>query len=292
MSEPQLPKLPTRRVDTHKGDIGRVLVIAGSRGMVGAACLAGDAALRAGAGLVRIAVPECIWDTAAAKVTCAMTQGFPDSAEGTFAAEALEPLTEACEWADVVALGPGLGRTGDARQVVRGLVETIEHPLVIDADGLFHLEVSRDALASRAYPTVLTPHPGEMAHILDCEIAAVEKEREKTCVDFARRHGVVCVLKGAGTVVSDGERCSVNTTGNPGMATGGTGDVLTGVIAALIGEGLTPFDAAVLGVYLHGLAGDLAVEAYGIHSLIATDVLYFLPQAFIEYGASEEAAES
>lgn len=290
MSKGELPKLPVRRRETHKGELGRVLVIAGSRGMVGAACLAGDAALRSGAGLVRIAVPECVWDTAAGKVTCAMTAGFPDTVDGTFAADAVGPLTDACTWADVVALGPGLGRTPDARQVVRGLVETIEHPLVIDADGLFHLEVSRDALANREHPTVLTPHPGEMAHILDCEIPVVENNREGTCAEFARRHGVVCVLKGAGTVVSDGERCVVNTTGNPGMATGGTGDVLTGVIAALIGEGLSPFDAAVLGVYLHGRAGDLAVETFGVHSLIATDVLAFLPKAFLEHASISEDA--
>jgi NAD(P)H-hydrate epimerase len=269
----------------HKGELGRVLVIGGARGMVGAVCMASDAALRAGAGLVKAAVPECVWDVAAAKLTCVMTSGFPCNIAGTFSADAATPLVKACEWADVVALGPGFGRTGDTRKVVRELVAGVRLPLVIDADGLYNLEVSRDVLKDREHPTVLTPHPGEMAHLLDEDIPEVQQNREQVAAEFAAEHGVVCVLKGKGTVVTDGERRYINTTGNPGMATGGTGDVLTGLIAALIGEGLSAYDAAVLGVYLHGLAGDIAAAAVGVHGLIATDVLYFLPQAFLEYAS-------
>jgi len=286
MGDAELPKLPARRRETHKGELGRVLVIAGSRGMVGAACLAAEAALRAGAGLVKAAVPECVWDTAATKLTCAMTAGCPDTVDGTFAESAFETIAEIARWADVVALGPGLGRNADTRALVRKLVDRIEQPLVIDADGLYCLEVSRDVLTARRPPTVITPHPGEMAHLLDCAIPTVEADREGMAREFAASHGVVCVLKGTGTVVTDGEKTCVNTTGNPGMATGGTGDVLTGIIAALIGEGLEPFDAAVLGVYLHGLAGDLAEASVGTHGLIATDLLAFLPKAFLQYAAN------
>jgi NAD(P)H-hydrate epimerase len=283
MSEFHLPKLPARRAEAHKGDFGRVLVVAGSRGMVGAACLTAGSALRAGAGLVKLAVPRCVWDVAAAKLTCVMTSGLPDTPDGMFAERAADALAAEARWASVVALGPGIGRSAETGAFVRKVVRTIELPMVVDADALFLLAGALDVLSARKSPTVLTPHPGEMAHLLGCETSDVQADRRKTTADFARKHRVVCVLKGAGTVVSDGDHTYVNTTGNPGMATGGTGDVLTGVIAGLIAQGLSAFDAATLGVHLHGLAGDIASHKRGLHGLIATDVLDSLPSAFLTH---------
>jgi NAD(P)H-hydrate epimerase len=283
MTESELPALPHREPDANKGDFGRVLVIAGSRGMVGAGCLAAESALRSGAGLVRLAVPECVWDIVATKLTSVMTAGLPCTPEGTFAAAAVAPLAEMMEWATVVALGPGFGRSADAGQVVHELLPHIGVSLVIDADGLFHLATALDRLVGRQTPTVLTPHPGEMARLLKTDIPSIEEKRETVALDFARNYGVVLVLKGAGTVVSDGDRVYVNTTGNPGMATGGTGDVLTGVIAGLIAQGMGAYEAAVLGVYLHGFAGDIAARYVGMHSLIAEDLVQYLAPAFLEY---------
>jgi len=286
MGKVEVPALPVRPGEAHKGDFGRVLVIAGSRGMVGAACLTASAALRAGAGLVRLAVPECLWDVAATKLTCVMTVGLPDTAEGMFASRAAKPLLAECQWADVVALGPGLGRSEETTELVRTLVPDIERPLVIDADGLFSLAGVLDLLAARKDPTVLTPHPGEMARLTETSAGAVQADRSASACDFAGRHGVICVLKGAGTVVSDGKRTYTNTTGNPGMATGGTGDVLTGLIAGLVAQRLPTFEAAVLGVYLHGLAGDLAADMFGQCGMTASDVLDLLPDAFMTHGSA------
>ena len=285
MSDVKLPTLPPRGKDANKGDFGRVLVIAGSRGMVGAACLAASSALRAGAGLVKLAVPHSVWDVAAAKLTCVMTVGLAETADGMFAERAADAALAEAAWASVVALGPGVGRAHETGAFVRRLIRAIEVPLVLDADGLFHIAGMLDLLVSRGHPTVLTPHPGEMARLLRCDVAAVQADRRKTASDFAQRCGVVCVLKGAGTVVSDGARTYVNTTGNPGMATAGTGDVLTGVIAGLLAQGLSAFDASVLGVHLHGLAGDVAAHKRGYHGLIATDLLDSLPSAFLSHGS-------
>ena len=284
MGEVEIPRLPERRTDAHKGDFGRVLVVAGSRGMIGAACLTASAALRAGAGLVKLAVPESLWDVAATKLTCVMTVGLPETEDGAFSETALEPLLKQAEWADVLALGPGIGRGVETGNTVRGLISWLACPLVIDADGLFHLAGNLDVLDRYEGPVVVTPHPGEMAHMTGTDLSDVQSDREGTATAFAAAHGVLCVLKGAGTVVSDGKRTYVNGTGNPGMASGGTGDVLTGVIAGLLAQGLRAFDAAVLGVYLHGLAGDLAAGACGLHGLTATDVLEMLPGAFLAHG--------
>jgi len=289
MSAAPLPRLPDRPVDSHKGDYGRVLVIAGSRGMIGAACLTAQGALRAGAGLVRLAVPDVLWDVAMMKLTCVMTAGVPSTDEGAFSETALDALLEMSDWADGVALGPGFGRGESTGRLTRELVTRIDKPLLVDADGLFHLKPLVDdtrasdhppVLPSRKGPTILTPHPGEMTHLLDGDITRIQRNREACARDFASRHGVVVVLKGAGTVVSDGKRVFVNATGNPGLATGGTGDVLSGVIAGLMGQGLDAYDAAVLGVHLHGLAGDLAAARIGQDAMIASDLLDHLGDAF------------
>jgi ADP-dependent NAD(P)H-hydrate dehydratase len=275
-----LPTLPARRLDSHKGDYGRALLVVGSRGMSGAAVLAGTAALRGGAGLVRIAVPEHIAPVVAAGNPCYMTAPLPQADDGRFSAAAVAPLRELVNESDVVAAGPGLGRSAAITEIVRALVREVSGPLVLDADALNVLADHRDDLRNRNVPAVLTPHPGEFARLLGSDTASVQADRAALATRFAADFKSVVVLKGHGTVVADGTQVFINPTGNPGMASGGSGDVLTGLTAALLGQGLKPFAAAQLAVYLHGLAGDLARDRLGEVSLIATDILEQLPAAF------------
>lgn len=276
-----LPQLPARQPGQHKGDFGRALIIAGSRGMAGAAALAGEAALRAGAGLVTVATTESVYPILAAKVTCCTTHPLPETAAGTVSHRALNEIREIAADFNVLAIGPGLGRDEGTWRLVRELVAGIEQPMVVDADGLNALSGATVALKRAKGARILTPHPGEMARLLSgITTADIQHARAETAARFAEIYRVVLVLKGHDTVVSDGEQLYTNTTGNPGMATGGAGDVLTGVIAGLAAQGLSPFDAAVLGVHVHGLAGDLAAAALGETSLIASDLLDALPTAF------------
>jgi NAD(P)H-hydrate epimerase len=275
----QVPTLPPRRPDSHKGDFGRVLVVAGSRGMSGAAVLCASSALRGGAGLVRVALPEGILPLVAAGNPCYMTAPLPQDEHGRLAATAEADLVALARENDVVALGPGLGRGPAITALVTAVLQQVPVPLVLDADGLNALQHHAERLRQRAAPTVLTPHPAEFARLAGSDVPTVQAHRQEMAARFAAEHGVVLVLKGHGTVVTDGRQVYQNATGNPGMATGGTGDVLTGLIAALLGQHLPPFAAAQLGVYLHGLAGDLARDALGEVSLIATDLLQYLPAA-------------
>jgi ADP-dependent NAD(P)H-hydrate dehydratase len=279
-----VPSLPPRPVDANKGTFGRVLVVAGSRGMSGAAVLCASAALRGGAGLVRLAVPEGILSIVAAANPCYTTAPLPQDVHGRLSAAALPELLELLHGNSVAELGPGLGQSAELGDMLAFVLEQTTEPLVFDADALNMLAGRLGALRKHHGPMVLTPHPGEFARLLGCDIPTVQARRQELAADFARTHGVVVVLKGHGTVVTDGQRVYVNATGNPGMATGGTGDVLGGLIAALLGQKLEPFAAAQLGVYLHGLAGDLARDRLGQASLIATDLLDFLPQAFQQHG--------
>jgi NAD(P)H-hydrate epimerase len=274
-----VPTLPRRRPDSHKGDFGRALVVAGSRGMSGAAVLCASAALRGGAGLVRVAVAEGILPLVAAGNPCYMTAPLPQDEQGRLAAAAEPHLLDLARASDVVGCGPGLGRGPGPDALVAAVVSRVAAPLVVDADGLNALQRRTDLLRARPGPTVLTPHPAEFARLAGGDTAAVQADRQGRAARFAADHGVVVVLKGHGTVVTDGKQVYISTTGNPGMATGGTGDVLTGLVAALLGQGLAPFAAAQLGVYVHGLAGDLARDKLGETALIATDLLEYLPAA-------------
>lgn len=276
----QLPVLGPRPADSNKGTFGRVLVIAGSQGMSGAAVLCGSAALRGGAGLVYLAVPRDLLPIVAAANPCYLTAPLPHDEHGQLADAAEAELLALAQGKDVIALGPGLGRSPALTGLVLGLLAKLPVPVVLDADGLNALEQQTGCLRNRPAPTILTPHPGEFARLLGTDTATVQGQRQGLAVRFAADHGVVLVLKGHGTVVTDGRRVYHNTTGNPGMATGGTGDVLTGLIAALHGQGLEPFAAAQLGTHLHGLAGDLARDELGEVSLIASDLLHYLPRAF------------
>ncbi len=275
-----LPRLAPRPPDANKGQFGRVLVVAGSRGMAGAAVLCGGAALRGGAGLVRVAVPRGVLAVVAAGNPCYVTEPLAEDASGRLAAAARDELLGLARASSVVAVGPGLGRSADLTELVLALVEQTQGPLVVDADGLNALVGQPARLRGRTAPLVLTPHPGEFGRLLGADAAAVQADRQQLAFRFAAEHRVVLVLKGRGTVVTDGRRLYVNETGNPGLATGGTGDVLTGLVAALLGQGLEAFAAAQLGVYLHGRAGDLARDEVGEVSLIASDLLAHLPRAF------------
>jgi NAD(P)H-hydrate epimerase len=276
----QLPVLAPRPADSNKGTFGRVLVLAGSRGMSGAAVLCASAALRGGAGLVYLAVPTDLLPIVAAANPCYLTAPVPQDEHGRLAESAEAELLDLAQGKDVLALGPGLGRSPALTALILRLLPRLPVPVVLDADGLNALEQQTGCLRQRPAPSILTPHPGEFARLLGTDPATVQQQRQDLAVRFAAEQGIVLVLKGHGTVVTDGRRIYHNTTGNPGMATGGTGDVLTGLIAALLGQGLEPFAAAQLGVHLHGLAGDLARDELGEVSLIASDLLDYLPRAF------------
>jgi NAD(P)H-hydrate epimerase len=275
-----VPRLPPRPLDSNKGTYGRVLIVSGSRGMSGAAVLCAGAALRGGAGLVRLAVPEGILPIVASANPCYTTAPLLEDSHGRLTAAALPELLELIRDNSAAGLGPGLGQSADVGSIVAAALEQTRTPLVLDADALNVLVGHLDALSKHQGPVILTPHPGEFARLLGCDIPTVQARREELAARFAATHAVVLILKGHRTVVTDGRRLYLNTTGNPGMATGGSGDVLTGLLAALVGQKLEPFAAAQLGVYLHGLAGDLARAQVGEPSLIATDLLHHLPRAF------------
>jgi NAD(P)H-hydrate epimerase len=252
--------------------------VAGSRGMAGAAVLCGSAALRGGAGLVHVAVPHEVLAIVAAGNPCYITIPLPGD-QGHLSEEAVRELLQGAQTHDVLAVGPGLGRSLGLIALVTTLLSEVAVPIVLDADGLNALESARVLSWSRKAALVLTPHPGEFARLTGNDIPTVQANRQELATEFAREYGVVLVLKGHQTIVTDGHRLYVNSTGNPGMATAGSGDVLTGAIAALIGQRLAPFEAAQLGVHLHGLAGDLARDELGEMGLTATDILHYLPYA-------------
>jgi NAD(P)H-hydrate epimerase len=279
----QLPRLKPRPADSNKGMYGRILVVAGSRGMAGAAVLCASAALRGGAGLVTLGVPEEILPQVAVANPCYLTAALPQDQDGRLSALAEIPLRALYQNNTVVALGPGLGRSSAISNLVSTAITEGKKPLVLDADGLNALGNETGQLRGRPAATILTPHPGEFARMLGRDVATVQADRQGSALRFAAEHGVVMVLKGNESIVTDGRRVYENRTGNPGMATGGTGDVLTGLIAALLGQGLEPFAAAQLGVFLHGLAGDLARDELGEVSLIASDLLHYLPKAIRNY---------
>lgn len=280
-----LPRLPRRAPDSHKGTYGRVEVIAGSRGMAGAVFLAGQGALRAGAGLVELVIPERIADILAGMVHCCMVRALPADPGGAFAPRPGRALRVALDAADVVAAGPGMGTGRGARGIVRHLVTRCARPLVLDADGLNCLALEGvHRLARRRGPTVITPHPGEMARLAGTDVRSIQTGRAAAAAAMARATGAVVVLKGRRTVVTDGGAVYTNATGNPGMATGGSGDVLTGVIAGLMAStGWGAFAAACAGCWVHGRAGDLAARAVGRISLTADDILEHLGAAFGAY---------
>ena len=278
--------MPPRPLSSHKGSYGRVLVVAGSTGMTGAAALASEAALRAGAGLVTLATPKHLNPILEGLLPEVMTLPLPETDTGSLAVSATSTILEFAEKTkSILAIGPGLSQHPETVSFVHHLIrENREHGLdlrmVIDADGLNALAQDRETLSLLNSEVVLTPHPGEMARLTNTAVPTLEKDRIRTVQQFASEHGVTLVFKGAPTVTgTPNGNLWVNSTGNPGMATGGMGDVLTGIIAGLMAQGISSENAAALGVYLHGLAGDITAETSGMHGLIASDVLKTVPQA-------------
>lgn len=274
-------RISARPANGHKGQFGRVLLIGGSVGMSGAACLSATAALRGGAGLVTVAVPSAIQTIVAGCEPSYMTVGLSCDSEGQLSGDCLEQIRTELTGKDAVAVGPGLGQSPVATEVVRCVLNEASCPMVLDADAL-NL-AARDKLlpeTERRFPCILTPHPGEFSRITGKSTGDINRSREESAKEFASENRVVVVLKGAGTVVTDGNRVYVNATGNAGMATGGSGDVLTGIVAAQLAQGLEPVHAASLAVYLHGLAGDLAAEVVSEPGLIASDLPRFLGAAW------------
>lgn len=295
----EVPRLPQRPADFHKGQAGHVALLAGSRGMSGAAVLCGVGALRGGAGLVRVHCPGSILPLVAQANPCLMTVPLPEDESGRLrdAARLKELVT--WDWASAVGIGPGLGQSDEVRECVLAALETADCPVVVDADGLNHLSgITLDAGKRRAAPldwwsarrgrvTVVTPHPGEMARLRAAARLAERKgsgddERLTTAYEYAALTGTVVVLKGRRTVVAAAERAYVNNTGNPGMATGGMGDVLTGLISALVAQGMEACEAACLGVWLHGRAADLLSRQLGPIGYLAHEVADMLPAALAE----------
>ncbi|RKY97618.1 MAG: bifunctional ADP-dependent NAD(P)H-hydrate dehydratase/NAD(P)H-hydrate epimerase [Candidatus Hydrothermota bacterium] len=280
--------VPVRLGHEHKGDFGRVLFVAGSRGYTGAASLASMAALRVGAGLSFLAIPKSLNDIVEVKLTEVITIPV-DEHDGAITEKSIEELLSGERKFDVAAIGPGISRKEKAQKAVLKFLKEFEKPVVVDADGVVALAGHLEILKERPpMSTVLTPHPGEMSKLIDMPPDEINKRRVEIAESFAKEHQVILVLKGAPTVIgTPGGMVFLNSTGNAGLASGGTGDVLTGAIAGFIAQGLDVVDAVLLGVYLHGLAGDLAAEDLGEHSLVAGDLLDYLPEAMLELSESD-----
>lgn len=265
--------LPPRQPQTHKGDYGKILLICGSRGYTGAAALAAMGALRSGAGVVYLLVPESIYEIEAGKLWESVVIPAPDE-KGMLAESAAEKIKEYLPKMDAVLIGPGLGQSAGTLLAVKTVLTQFDRPVVLDADGINVLAAHKDILRGRTAPTILTPHMGEFVRIGGQNI----DDRVQAAKILSRELGSIVLLKGHRTVITDGDAVVVNETGNPGMATGGSGDVLAGVIVSLLGQGLAPLDAAACGAYLHGAAGDLAAQSIGQYGMLPTDMLQFLPR--------------
>lgn len=271
--------IPKRTTDAHKGSFGRVLNIGGSSGMSGALALSTLAALRSGSGIVTAAsIKEVLADVKPLTME-ALTLALPQTDNGGIAKEAGIILSQsACS---VMAVGCGMGLTEDSIHLVKYLIENAAVPLIIDADGINALSHCIDIVQTAKVPIVITPHPGEMGRLLDLSARQINADREKHATTFAQKYNCTVVLKGAGTLVANADgQIYQNTTGNPGMARGGSGDVLTGIITAMVAQGLTLPAAACCGVYLHGLAGDIAAECYTQQAMLPRDIISSLPDAF------------
>jgi len=271
------PRLP----HTHKGDYGRIFILAGSFGMSGACYLTSMAALRSGVGLVTVGVPKSLVLPLSRKMTEAMMKGLPETKEGTLSWAAHQQIKLFLKTQDVLAAGPGLSQNSETQAVIRKVISDSTRPMVIDADGLNALKGKINLLQKLKAPAILTPHPGEFVRIFGGSLPKSELERKKRALETAKKFKIVLVLKGHQTVVTSPKgEVYMNQTGNPGMATGGSGDVLTGIVAAMLGQKIEPFKAACFGVYVHGLAGDLAARGKGETSMIASDIIHCLPQVF------------
>lgn len=269
--------------DSNKGTLGSLLCICASYGMAGAAIMAGKAALRCGIGLLKIAVPKSIYPVCATNILESVYYPLEETSNGVISSKNTDFLLEMCEKSSAVVIGCGLSVCDDTKNLVQSVITNCEKPLVIDADALNCICNKPEILKNLKAPAIITPHPGEMARLLHSTPKTVNSNRENTAIDFAKKFGVVTVLKGAGTIIAspDGE-VYINHTGNSGMATGGSGDVLSGIIGSLLAQGAAPINAAAAGVFLHGTIGDLAAEKLGKISMLPTDMIDMIPTAYLK----------
>ncbi|MBO5954136.1 MAG: NAD(P)H-hydrate dehydratase [Oscillospiraceae bacterium] len=265
--------LPDRDLRAHKGDFGKILLLCGSRGYTGAAALAAMGALRSGAGLVYLGVPESIYAIEAIKLTEPVVFPLPD-ASGMLSKAGIGEISSRLAQMDAVLIGPGIGQSEDTFAIVKYVLEQFTGPVVVDADGINVLSAHRDILRGRMAPTILTPHGGEFRRIGGDD----GMDRLDAAVKLAKDLGVILLLKGHQTIITDGDRCYINPTGNPGMAVGGCGDVLAGIVTSLLGQGIAPLEAAACGAWLHGAAGDLCAESIGQYGMLPSDMLQMLPR--------------
>ncbi|MBQ8769109.1 MAG: NAD(P)H-hydrate dehydratase [Oscillospiraceae bacterium] len=271
--EKVLSILPDRKCDAHKGDFGKILLLCGSLGFTGAAALAAMGALRSGAGLVYLGVPESIYAIEATKLNEAIVFPLPD-ADGKLSIQALPQILKMLPDMDAVLFGPGWGKSEGNFLIAKEILQSFNKPVVVDADGINILAKHMDIVRERKAPTILTPHPGEFARMGGNN----DIDRQAAAEDFARNHGCILLLKGHNTVITDGNRTYINPTGNPGMAVGGSGDVLAGIIVSLIGQGIDPLKAAACGAWLHGAAGDNCAAQIGQYGMLPTDMVEALPR--------------
>lgn len=294
--------IPERRRYSHKGHYGHVLIVAGSKGKTGAALMAAKACLKSGAGLVTLGVPESLSDVFQSRVTEEMTLMLPDKGDGTLSRKASPKILGFLNnTSDIIAIGPGIGVSAETIQIMKSIIKNASSPIIIDADGINAIRGEKGILSASKVPIILTPHPGEMARLLQdrntkrkmprkssfirepyTEIRTfVEQDRINTALSFSKDTKTYIVLKGVPTIIATPEgKAFLNSTGNPGMAKGGTGDVLTGMIAGFLSQTKNPVASCILGVFMHGMAGDIAVSEKGLHSIIATDIIDKIPDAF------------
>ena len=270
--EQVLSILPDRAADAHKGDFGKILLLCGSKGYTGAAYLAAMGALRSGAGLVFLGVPESIYAIEAIKLNEAIVFSLPEE-DGKLSADAVPAILERLPKMDAVLIGPGLGQSNGVLQVVKAILEQADCPVVLDADGINLIAAHKDIVRGRTAPTILTPHAGEFGRL-----GGNPEERTVAAEAMAKDLGCILLLKGHHTVITDGGTTYINTTGNPGMAIGGSGDMLAGIITALLGQGIAPLEAAACGAWLHGAAGDICAAEIGQYGMLPTDMLNVLPR--------------
>lgn len=264
--------LPDRAADAHKGDFGKILLLCGSKGYTGAAYLAAMGALRSGAGLVFLGVPESIYAIEAIKLNEAIVFSLPEE-DGKLSADAVPAILERLPKMDAVLIGPGLGQSEGAFVVVKAVLEQSECPVLLDADGINLIAAHKDIVRGRTAPTILTPHAGEFGRL-----GGNPEERTVAAEALAKDLGCIMLLKGHHTVITDGCTTYINPTGNPGMAVGGSGDVLSGIITALLGQGIAPLEAAACGAWIHGAAGDICAAEIGQYGMLPTDMLNVLPR--------------
>ena len=265
--------LPTRSVDAHKGSFGKILLLCGSRGYTGAAALAAMGALRSGAGLVYLAVPESIYAIEAVKLTEPVIYPVFDE-NGMYAPSSVEKILSIAQGKNAILIGSGMGQSEGTLAATKAVLENYPGPVVLDADGINVMKAHKDVLRGRPYPTILTPHLGEFQRFT----GNYSDDRIAIASELAMELGVIVLLKGHKTVITDGVSCYINPTGNPGMATGGSGDVLSGIIVSLLGQGLKPLEAAACGAWLHGAAGDICASEIGQYGMIPSDMIQVLPR--------------